>query len=93
MLCTHLFVPTLRRSAYAFHFYTSIPTVLCKFLPNTDAQSCIYIGDRYTDDFYTTKGVEMKCILIDSEQPYLKLGEQTVEDLFKIEDKLLINLS
>ena len=76
-----------------FHFYTSIPTVLCKFLPSTDASSCIYIGDSYTDDFYRTKGVEMKCILIDSEQGYLELGEQRVEDLFKIEDKLLINLS
>lgn len=35
----------------------------------------------------------MKCILIDSEQRYLELGEQRVEDLFKIEDKLLINFS
>jgi hypothetical protein len=35
----------------------------------------------------------MKCILIDSEQRYLELDEQRVEDLFKIEDKLLINLS
>ncbi len=35
----------------------------------------------------------MKCILIDSKQRYLELGEQRVEDLFKIEDKLLINLS
>ena len=35
----------------------------------------------------------MKCILIDSEQRYLELGEQRVEVLLKIEDKLLINLS
>lgn len=35
----------------------------------------------------------MKCILIDSEQPYLELDEQTVEDLLKMENRLLIDQS
>jgi hypothetical protein len=35
----------------------------------------------------------MKCILIDSEQRYLELGEQRVEDLFQIEDSLFLDQS
>lgn len=35
----------------------------------------------------------MKCVLIDSEQRYLKLGEQRVEDLFQIEDRLFLDQS
>ncbi|MCC5626132.1 hypothetical protein [Nostoc sp. CHAB 5715] len=76
-----------------FTFTPESATVLPKVVPSTDASSCIYIGDSYTDDFCGTKGVEMKCVLIDSEQRYLELGEQRVEDLFKIEDRLLINFS
>ncbi|MCC5659952.1 hypothetical protein LC608_23830 [Nostoc sp. XA010] len=79
--------------ALPFSFNAQFATVLRKVVPSTDASSCIYISDSYTDDFYRTKGVEMKCILIDSKQRYLELGEQRVEDLFKIEHKLLINLS
>lgn len=33
----------------------------------------------------------MKCILLDSEQRYLELGEQKVENLFEIEDRLFID--
>jgi len=39
--------------------------------PDTYASSCIYISDYYTDDLCGAKGVEMKCILIDSKQRYL----------------------
>ncbi len=35
----------------------------------------------------------MKCILIDSQQRYLELGEQRVEDLFQIEDNLFLDQS
>ncbi|MEH2421866.1 MAG: hypothetical protein V7K48_13380 [Nostoc sp.] len=76
-----------------FSFNPQFATVLHKVVSSTDASSCIYIGDNYTDDFYEAKGVEMKCILIDSAQRYLELGEQRVEDLLKIEDKLFIEQS
>ena len=33
----------------------------------------------------------MKCILLDSEQRYLELGEQKAEKLFEIEDRLFID--
>lgn len=81
------------RQPLRFSFNAQFATVLRKVVPSTDASSCIYIGDSYTDDFCGAKGVEMKCILIDSEQPYLELGEQTVEDLFKMEDRLFIEQS
>jgi hypothetical protein len=54
---------------------------------------CIYIGYSYTDDLCGAKGVEMKCILIDCEQHYQELGEQRVEDLFQVEDRLFIEQS
>lgn len=76
-----------------FSFNLQFATVLRKVVSSTDASSCIYIGDSYTDDFCGAKGVKMKCILIDSAQRYLELGEQRVEDLFKIEDKLFIGQS
>ncbi len=50
----------------------------------TDACSCIYIGNNYTDDWCGAKGVKMKCILIDSEPRYLELDEQRVDNLFQI---------
>lgn len=76
-----------------FSFNPQFATVLRKFVPSTDASLCIYIVDSYTDDFCGAKGVEMKCIFIDSEQRYLELGEQRIEDLFQIEDRLFIDQS
>ncbi len=33
----------------------------------------------------------MKCILINNEQRYLELGEQRVENLFQIEERLFFD--
>lgn len=65
-----------------FSFNAQFATVLRKVVLSTDAASCIYISDSDTDDLCGAKGVEMKCIFIDSEQRYLELSEQRVEDLF-----------
>ncbi|MEA5624512.1 hypothetical protein [Nostoc sp. UHCC 0251] len=60
---------------------------------STDAYLCIYLGYSYTDDLCGAEGVEMKCILIDSEQGDQELSEQGVEDLFQVEDRLFLTQS